>query len=280
MFNADEPIPFQAASPNDDIFGKNEHSAVTFFRDIITLTRNRDNVLQTHHDHLSTDTLTSLLDTILPASLPSLQNIDPLNLSLRVSITTLAHSNALSILSFRLSPLNSLPPLCLASARTSLRIILDTHAAGTTMCLWMWLYYGFTAAVVLFVNVISHPKHEHVVLDLALLEDLRELCAKLKESEGAARVGSMSERMAEVGWGLVRRASRKRGVEEGEEQAKKAARTGNVVQDSLLREGANASALEDGQAEEESANQALETAPQAFEWDQWVQWLDESPLEW
>ena len=119
-----------------------------------------------------------------------------------------------------------------------------------------------------------------MVLDLALLEDLRELCAKLKESEGAARVGSMSERMAEGGWGLVRRASRKRGVEEGEEQAKKAARTGNVVQDSLLREGANASALEDGQAEEESANQALETAPQAFEWDQWVQWLDESPLEW
>lgn len=148
------------------------------------------------------------------------------------------------------------------------------------MCLWMWLYYGFTAGVVLFVNVISHPRHEHVVLDLALLEDLRELCAKLKESEGAARVGSMSEKMAEVGWRIVRKASRKRWLEEGEERAKKAARTENVAQDSPLREGAGDSALEDRQTEEESTNQALETAPQAFEWDQWVQWLDETPLEW
>lgn len=144
----------------------------------------------------------------------------------------------------------------------------------------MWLYYGFTAAVVLFVNIISHPQHAHVVLDLALLEDLRELCAKLTASEGAARVGSVSGRMAEVGWRVVRRASRKRGAEEGEEPANKAARMENVARDSGESEGANASAREDGQTEGGIANQALETAPQAFEWDQWVQWLDETPLEW
>lgn len=195
IFNADEPMPFQSAIEDDTIFGANEVNAVQFFREIITLSNNRDNALRNKPGALSLEALSSTLQETLPVSLRPLNQLRLSNLSLRSSISALAHYNALQVLSFQLSPLKSLPSLTLASARTSLRIVLETRSNGTTMCLWMWLYYAFTATVVLFVNAISHPKHDDVVLDLTLLEELNELCEGFKDSEG--RRGSP---LCAVGW--------------------------------------------------------------------------------
>jgi hypothetical protein len=288
IFNADEPMPFQSAVEDDIIFGANEFNAVQFFREIITLSNNRDNALRNKPGALSLEALSSILQETLPVSLRPQNQLMLHNLSLRSSISALAHYNAVQVLSFQLSPLRSLPSLTLASARTSLRIVLETRSNGTTMCLWMWLYYAFTATVVLFVNAISHPRHDDVVLDLTLLEELNELCEGFKDSEGSQRVTAVCGRMVEVGWRVVKGAARKRsaqGDQEAESEGGKGSklpRTSDGLGDERAESSVDVSGpllFGDTLGDIETAGAMLETAPQAFEWDQWVEWLEETPLQ-
>jgi hypothetical protein len=140
---------------------------------------------------------------------------------LRGSISDLAHYNAIQVIAVHLCPANGSAPLpgkAILSARATLQLVLETRTKGTTMCLWMWLYYAFTAAVVLFLNCISDPLDADAVLDLALLDELKGLCDGLAAgSDGARRVREIVDGMGRVAWEVV-----KRGGEEEEEGSWKA----------------------------------------------------------
>jgi hypothetical protein len=282
VFNADEPMPFQ-----DSLEDENELHAVQFFHEIITLSNNRDRALRSKPGALPREALLSILQEILLVSLRSPNQLSPQALSLRSSISALAHYNAVQVVSFQLSPSKSLPSLTLDSARASLRIVLETRSNGTTMCLWMWLYYAFTATVVLFVNAISHPRHDDVVLDLTLLEELKELCEGFKENEGSQRVAAVCGRMTEVGWRFVKRAARKRSAQENKEpeieggKSRKLPKTSDVLEEERAEDSIdvsgpppNESTL--GEITTAQVEAMLETAPQAFEWEHWMEWLDDT----
>ena len=281
-------MPFQNPAEDDIILGANETDAVQFFREIIKLSNNRDIALRNNPGALSQEAVLSTIQELLPVSLRSPNQLGIYTLSLRRSISTLAHYNAVQVVSFQLSPLKSLPSLTLESSRISLRIVLETRSNGTTMCLWMWLYYAFTATVVLFVNAISHPKHDDVVLDLTLLEEFKELCEGFKENEGSQRVAAVCGRMIEVGWSFVKRAARKRSAQDNKEvdieggKGRKLQKPSDTLEDERTEDlGINASGPPTfesslGDTGTVQVEAMLETAPQAFEWEQWMEWLEDA----
>jgi hypothetical protein len=159
----------------------------------------------------------------------------------------------------------------------------------------MWLYYAFTASVVLFVHSASDPLNADAVLDLALLDESKGLCEGLAAgSDGARRVKEIVDGMGRVAWEVVKKAARRRKRDAGEQEEgegtgelegsrSKRQRSGGEV---VAGEGEQAGAEDMGHSEEvaeeatggsETLN--LETAPQNFQQDQWDQWLEDAPFD-
>ena len=182
------------------------------------------------------------------------------------------------------------------------------------MCLWMWLYYAFTASVVLFLGCVGDAERQGdgdgdggreggVVLDLALLDELAGLCEVLGGrsegggggggSEGARRVKEIVEGMGRVAWEVVKRRarSRKRGGEgeggvEAESERRKRLRSGTeggveLEKESLAESNAGSGGRDigEGAGAEGVLDLNLETVPQNFEWEQWDQWLQDAPFD-
>ena len=153
--------------------------------------------------------------------------------------------------------------------------------------------------MVLFLHSVADPLDEGVVLDLALLDELKGLCEGLGAgagSEGARRVREIVDGMGRVAWEIVKRAARrrKRGPDiEGEGDAGER----ESVKSKRLRSGGEREGEDEGQepgvegeveGEEEETGGGrvagaellnLENVPQNFEWEQWDQWLEDAPFD-
>ena len=321
------PAQTPLVDPNA-IFGANELEAVAFFNDMIDLTRLRDSILTSTLPTLQSPTSTSalLLSTLRDETQGTFAPSSALSTtSLRDSISDLAHYNAIQVIAVHLCPPSStlssnsvrtrstgLPAEATLSARATLQLILETRTRGTTMCLWMWLYYAFTASVVLFLGCVGDVERQRnsggdgedgVVLDLALLDELAGLCEVLGGggSEGAERVREIVQGMGRVGWEVVKRRARRRkrsgggeseggGVAEGERS--KRLRSGTEGEVELEKVSLAESNVGSGGGEIEEAAGAgagagvegvldlnLENVPQNFEWEQWDQWLEDAPFD-
>ena len=86
------------------------------------------------------------------------------------------------------------------------------------MCVWMCLYYAFTAAIVIFLHCIANPLHADTALNLVASSDLENICQGLADvSDSAKRIGDVARGMREVVFRLVKERGRKRGMDdEGE----------------------------------------------------------------
>lgn len=154
----------------------------------------------------------------------------------------------------------------------------------------MWLYYPFTASVLLFLYSVSDPLNPDAVLDLALLDELKALCGSLGAgSDGARRVRQIVDGMERVAWEVVKRAARRRKREaqeeagEPESSSSKRHRSGDGGEDVATgaQEGAEVQEPAIEEAEEVTGTEALslENVPQNFEWEQWDQWLEDAPFD-
>ena len=142
------------------------------------------------------------------------------------------------------------------------------------MCVWMWLYYAFTAATVIFLHCIANPLHADTALNLAAISDLENICQGLADvSEGAKRIGDVARGMREVLFKLVKERGRKRGVDdegEGEGGRGKVRRMVEVEGGDVAGEGAGThESMDTGNGVEE----LLEGAPMGFAWDEWDKWI-------
>ena len=149
------------------------------------------------------------------------------------------------------------------------------------MCVWMWLYYAFTAATVLFLHCIANPTHPDTALNIACIGDLETICEGLKEvSEGAKRIMNVARGMREVVFALVKKGGRKRGVELGDEGLGEGRGKVRRIEEGegSMGEGLAMQAQGDvnaGVASEE----ILEGPPEGFAWDEWDRWLVNADLE-
>jgi hypothetical protein len=200
---------------------------VAFFNDMINLTRLRDRILNTtvpNQQQRPAESTSALLRSTLRDAAQG--EFSPSGISvphLRGSISDLAHYNATQVITVHLCPLADgvalkLPNETVLSARATLQVILETRTKGTTMCLWMclwmWMHYAFTASVVLFLYTVSDPLNQDVVLDLALLDELKSLCDALggagpASSDGARRVREIVDGMGRVAWEVMKRAAKR-----------------------------------------------------------------------
>ena len=205
---------------------------------MIELTHDRDLLFQNIHDQIQD------MSPVLNSLHHRLNQKSPLHSPLRTSIRDLAYHNTILVLSSRQQPISN-SPFPLLSARTTLDIITSASHEGELMCVWMWLYYAFTAATVLFLHCIANPSHPDTALNIACISDLETICEGLKgQSEGAIRIMDVAKGMREVlvGEGAAMHA-------QGEIDA------GVVTED------------------------FLEGLPKGFAWDEWDRWLVNTALE-
>ena len=258
----------------NEIYGTNETDAVAYFIDMIELTYDRDLLFQSLHDQ--TQDISPVVDSLHNR----LSQKAPLHSPLRTSIRDLAYHNTILVISSRPQP-NSNSPSALLSARTTLDIITSASLEGELMCVWMWLYYAFTAATVIFLHCIANPSHPDTALNIACIGDLETIGEGLKGvSEGAKRIMNVARGMREVVFGLVKKGGRKRGVELGDEgvgeERVKVRRVDE--EEGLMGEGAAMQAQGDVDAGV-AAEDILEGLPEGFAWDEWDRWLVNADLE-
>ena len=165
----------------------------------------------------------------------------------------------------------------------------------------MWLYYAFTSVVILFLHVAHDPLHPNATADMALISDLRDLCAIFADaSEGSRRLVEVSTAMDKVAFDLMKAAAkgkaRKRreqdvgkmrakhrrlddpadiqgeGVSESHTTGQDAPEFGGSTSDQ-----AQLAELQPGERDEREWAQFLGAAPTNFSWDEWDQWLEDIP---
>lgn len=149
------------------------------------------------------------------------------------------------------------------------------------MCVWMWLYYAFTAATVIFLHCIANPSHPDTALNIACIGDLETICEGLKGvSEGAKRIGGVARGMREVVFGLVKKGGRKRGVDVGDEGVEEGRGKVRRVEEGegLIGEGLGIGAQGDIEPEL-AAQEILEGLPEGFAWDEWDRWIADADFE-
>ena len=150
------------------------------------------------------------------------------------------------------------------------------------MCVWMWLYYAFTAATVLFLHCIANPSHPDTALNIACISDLETICEGLKgQSEGAKRIMDVARGMREVVFGLVKKGGRKRGVEVGDEGEGEGRVKVRRVEggEGLMGEGVVAMQAQGDVDAGVVTEGILEGLPEGFSWDEWDRWLVNTDLE-
>jgi hypothetical protein len=74
----------------------------------------------------------------------------------------------------------------------------------------MWLYYGFTSTVALFINVLAEPSNPDATLHLSLIVDIEALCVDLEGcSPGARRVMEVTREMGNLGFQIMKSSAKK-----------------------------------------------------------------------
>lgn len=150
----------------------------------------------------------------------------------------------------------------------------------------MWLYYTFSAAVVLFLDVIQNPLSNDATLNLALISDLENLCSTLAQvSPGAKRVMEVSREMNKAAFEVMKARAKRRAQDDLDDgnsvQSRfKQIRTkepGGAAQEGIAS-GANAGFSRAGAAGRQEAH-PLNAFPVNFSWDEWDQWLNENALQ-
>ena len=296
------------------IFGKNEADAVQFFKDLIDLSASHYRILDrtARNSTLTQESASFLLHDILHSDhhrhllSPDLPALD----TLRTSIHALAYHNLIIVVGMSVQPRSTtLPPECTSSARTTLNLIISSRTPGLTMCLWMWLYYAFTAAVAIFIHALALTYQtpldldtDNIVNDVALLSDLHALCVELgtsSSSAGAARVGKIARDMETALWEVMKRMARKRAraptVSDGEDVGRtgkirkvvatpeEGVRTPADIFDIGTAALAVPAAAESQPAEIQDPHPSmadiLDSSPRHFEWNEWDQWIEELNFE-
>lgn len=259
---------------------------------MIDLTQNRDPTLDLA-TQLSLPQAPEALDHWMQAVQHDRQSPleQSLTFKLRSEIRDLAYHNAIQVISARITQRG--PPLAesVDSARTSIRIITDTRSRGHTMCLWMWMYYGFTAAVVLFLQTLADPSHIDVILDMALLSSLHDLCVSLAAdgSEGCRRMSDILALMEKAATNVMKTnaltastAKRRLETEDGQEQNDRRDKIHKTTHDAAeLSSSASAQVVTDvdSTANDAQGRDLWNSIPQSFAWDEWDQWLEDWPLD-
>ena len=261
-----------APESSDDSAASNEVAAVDFFNDMIDLALTREKFLtaSAHGTSLESTEITALLG----GHELGLNNSS--SLSLRRCISALSHYNALHIV---------LPesPEAAMGARVSLQLMIETSSDGKTMCLWMWLYYAFSSAVILFLHCMREPLAEHTTLDLALLSDLENLCAPLaSKSEGAERIlkvcQGMEKVVVEFMKGAARSNAKKRLAEDPAEGSNE--KRSRIDSQQPAGEAVAGEAVPGPRAfDETEMQQVLESTPTDFAWNEWEAWLEDIAFE-
>lgn len=150
----------------------------------------------------------------------------------------------------------------------------------------MWLYYAFSAAVVLFLDVIQSPLSKDATLNLALISDLENLCSALAQvSPGAKRVMEVSREMNKAAFEVMKARAKRRAQDDLDDDNSaqsrfKQRRTKEqelATQEEGVASGAHAGSSRAGPAERQDA-QPLNAFPANFSWDDWDQWLNEAAL--
>ena len=154
----------------------------------------------------------------------------------------------------------------------------------------MWLYYAFSSAVVLFLDVIHNPLHSEATLNLALISDLENLCTPLSSfSPGAKRVMEVSREMNKVAFDIIKaRAKRKaqddlENISAGQDRLKQ--RRTEDIQSSMQMNHSVGPGIEVGGGHSPSDGVYLRgddhpfnVFPTNFSWDEWDQWLSDTAL--
>lgn len=141
---------------------------------MIELTHDRDILLQSHHIQIQD-----------PSSLISRLHLKrsqgpPLHSALRTYICDLAYQNTILVISTRpktqASPPNPNSSAALYSTRATLAIITQFSRESQLLCVWVWLYYAFTDATVIFLHCIANPLHADIAPNHAAISDLENIC--------------------------------------------------------------------------------------------------------
>ena len=148
----------------------------------------------------------------------------------------------------------------------------------------MWLYYTFSAAVVLFLDVIHNPLSTDATLNLALISDLENLCSTLAQaSPGARRVMEVSREMNNAAFEVMKaKAKRKAQDDLDDENAargrvrQRRVKAPDVIAAETGSNEGNAGPGSSGPLSAREGGQLLNAFPATFSWDDWDQWLNET----
>jgi hypothetical protein len=155
----------------------------------------------------------------------------------------------------------------------------------------MWLYYAFSSAVVLFLDVINNPLHAEATLNLDLISDLENLCTPLSAfSPGAKRVMDVSREMNKVAFEVIKARAKHKARDDldnlnGAQGRFKQRRTEDpetslhAVGDGVHpRTEAGEGDARGGSRVRDDDKYHFRGFPANFSWDDWDQWLNETPL--
>ena len=276
--------PEKIPTPQDP----NDEDAARFFREMIALCHRRDAILKDLASHSPAQTPSTLFDLPphLKSSLEDPDSIEPgpaTAMTLRRTISDLCHYNTLIVIDRLLHPTGSPGPESLLCSRITIESIVANQEHGMIMCLWMWLYYAFSAQTTLFLHILHHPLAEDVMLYLALLSDLERVTGKLAFSEGALRVSAAAREMGNVGLEAVKRAAKKRAKgkrkgsavavspEEQRETQRRRVDSGEGTANGDLRVPEVAERVGDQIG---AAAEGWKEFPANFAWDDWDEWLN------
>ena len=274
------PMPFvpEFVDSEDDIFGRNEHDATAFFRQMIELTEFRDKMLTTLHlgDAMPNSSFQQLLSKMHANTRIGEVGQQASATTIRDCIHDLAYSNTLQVLLLtqRQAQGGTIPEEAVNAARQSLDLISESQRSGQLMCLWMWLYYAFTSAVTLFLHSIANPLDQETTLDLAAISDLETICAGLSDiSEGAARCLEIAKAMGAAIRKIAKLEGRKRS-READKRDEGSFKIRRIEPDTVTPLTTLESEHDLGQiSQATSADAMLAGAPTNFAWNEWGDWL-------
>lgn len=240
-----------------------------------------------HVQRDESDDFPSQLDTLWPREQMS-ASITTFRAKLRSQILILAHLNAVISLDRRLNEANPaiISKQAILAAQETIRLITEDGKEGIVKCIWMWLYYSFSAVVVLFLFIIHNPLQNEAALNCALISDVESMCTDLASSSpGAARIAEACKEMGKLGFEVMKlgakRKARKRQEPDPEPRGpRKEPRLEGNPEEARTTPGLDQREPFEGTEEQQALPNALnlDMVPETFAWDQWEQWLQD--VEW
>ncbi|KAK4555586.1 hypothetical protein LTR86_007339 [Recurvomyces mirabilis] len=259
---------------------RDDDEAVTLFLDVIATIQKRDSILALRTiDDVSGTPVRSLTDILLPRI-----SLRGHNSSIRDCVHELVRLNSIIIISHMSDKLSPGTEAVDAAVET-IQLIEAFKDERLITCLWMWLYYAFTAATYLFLHVVRRPLSSEATLHLALVSDVHEICTSFAPASPAARrIQLITESMDRVGFKLIKTASKKRALEHTDQQAQNEKR---YRVDGDTRMGAGSSTVEPLQSSTEAEHllddfggvDELPALPTDFTWEDWETWFRDSSTD-